>query len=164
MAADDVSTKRCSRCSEVKPLTEFYRRSDRPSGKHSHCAVCFRAAHSEWRIANKKKRAADMAAWRAKNPGKSQVWNKRWQLQNLDKCRATNARRHAAKLRAVPAWAELDKIAVVYAKAREYGFTVDHIVPLQHPLVCGLHVWSNLQLLHDSENAKKKNYHWPDMP
>jgi hypothetical protein len=30
--------------------------------------------------------------------------------------------------------------------------------------VCGLNVWHNLQLLHESENAKKKNYHWPDMP
>jgi 5-methylcytosine-specific restriction endonuclease McrA len=105
-----------------------------------------------------------MAAWKAKNPEKAKAFHKRWQQNNLAKCRAANAKRHAAKLRAVPPWAETDLIEVVYAKAREFGLEVDHIVPLQHPLVCGLHVWHNLQLLHESENAKKKNYHWPDMP
>jgi hypothetical protein len=159
-----MAAKQCTKCGITKPLSDFYKRSDRPSGKHSRCAECFRAEHKTWRIANKKRRAADMAAWRLKNPGRSAVFHKKWQANNLDKCRANNARRHAAKLRAVPAWAELDKIATVYAKAKQYGFTVDHVVPLQHPLVCGLHVWHNLQLLDESENAKKKNYHWPDMP
>jgi hypothetical protein len=159
-----MAAKKCTKCGVVKPLTDFYKRSDRPSGKHSHCAACFRSDHKQWRLENLAKRAADMAEWRKKNPGKSQTWAKRWQKNNLAACRASNAKRHAAKLRALPKWAELDKIAIVYEKARQYGFTVDHVVPLQHPLVCGLHVWHNLQLLHDSENAKKKNYYWPDMP
>ena len=164
MAAPDVISKRCTRCAEVKPISNFYRRSDRPSGRHSKCADCCKAIHSAWRVSNKKRRAEDIAKWRLKNPAKAKAWNQRWQQNNLEKCRASNAKRYAAKLRALPTWAELEKIAVVYAKAREYGLTVDHVVPLQHPLVCGLHVWHNLQLLHDSENAKKRNYHWPDMP
>lgn len=123
-----------------------------------------RAAYRAWRIRTKEVRAQKMAEWREKNPGKNLAWSKRWQKNNLDKCRANNARRHAAKLRAVPSWAELDKIKIIYQKARELRLEVDHVVPLQNALVCGLHVWHNLQLLDESENARKKNRHWPDMP
>jgi hypothetical protein len=156
--------KLCRRCDTLKPKAMFSKRTDRPNGLQSRCNACAREIHNEWRLLNKARRAADMAAWRAKNPGKSSVWRKRWQQNNLAVCRAANARRHAAKLRAVPPWAEAEKIALVYSKARQLGLEVDHVVPLQHPLVCGLHVWANLQLLHESENARKKNNYWPDMP
>ncbi len=36
-------------------------------------------------------------------------------------------------------------------------FTVDHIIPLTHPDVCGLHVWDNLQILDKSLNSSKYN-------
>jgi DNA segregation ATPase FtsK/SpoIIIE-like protein len=62
-----------------------------------------------------------------------------------------------------PQWAEHDKIAVVYRQAEKWGFEVDHIVPIRHPLVSGLHVWANLQLLARGHNRRKKNGAWPDM-
>jgi hypothetical protein len=48
---------------------------------------------------------------------------------------------------------ELVKILV----ARPDGMDVDHIIPLNHPDVCGLNVPWNLQYLTKEENAKKSN-------
>ena len=55
------------------------------------------------------------------------------------------------------------KIEFAYAVARLRGETVDHIVPLHHPLVCGLHVEHNLAVLPLRENLLKGNAWWPDM-
>jgi hypothetical protein len=41
--------------------------------------------------------------------------------------------------------------------------SVDHIVPLQHPRVCGLHVAANLRVIPLSVNIRKGNNWWPDM-
>lgn len=87
-----------------------------------------------------------------------------WRNNNKDLICARDNKRRAGKLQATPAWSESEKIKKVYKEARKYGLHVDHIVPLQNPLVCGLHVWSNLQLLAPELNLSKKNKHWPDMP
>ena len=43
-------------------------------------------------------------------------------------------------------------------------YDMDHIVPLNHPLVCGLHCPANIQILPSRLNRLKGNRHWPDMP
>lgn len=90
---------------------------------------------------------------------------KLWRDLNKDiTCYLANKRR-AQKLLATPSWAvyEQDQIKALYAEAKrlteETGieYHVDHIVPLQHPLVCGLHCLDNLQILVGSINLKKSN-------
>jgi hypothetical protein len=91
------------------------------------------------------------------------MW-RRWQQANPDKCRHYANTRRAKKIRAIPPWFEEEQVAKVYEMATEYGFHVDHIVPLNSETVCGLHCWANLQLLSKEVNASKGNRHWPDMP
>jgi hypothetical protein len=38
---------------------------------------------------------------------------------------------------------------------------VDHIIPVKHKLVCGLHIAENLQLLPGPDNQRKSNHFSP---
>lgn len=57
---------------------------------------------------------------------------------------------------AKPPWMSWFKLSLVYASKPE-GYQVDHIIPLNHPDVCGLHVPWNLQYLSPEDNLKKSN-------
>lgn len=77
--------------------------------------------------------------------------------QNPIRFRVAGAKYRASKLRATPAWADLLLIKDVYLEAAYMQMQVDHIYPLAGKLVCGLHVWENLQLLPKTTNIKKSN-------
>lgn len=70
----------------------------------------------------------------------------------------TYRRLYKANLReAKVPWADMKKVAEIYERARELGHHVDHIIPLKHDLVCGLHNEFNLQILPPHENIAKSN-------
>lgn len=123
-----------------------------------------KATKAAWRGKNPERARAGEAAWRALNHEKERARKAAWQKDNRGKYSAHQAKRRASKLKATPAWADLDAIKDVYLEAQYQRLTVDHIVPLRSKLVCGLHVLDNLQLLTMSENSRKRNRHWPDMP
>lgn len=100
---------------------------------------------------NREKINAENAAWRKANPAK---------------CAEIKARRRAAKLQRTPPWlspSQKEEIFNCYRTAREMSlmmlepFHVDHIVPLQGDLVCGLHVPWNLDVVRGAENNQKYN-------
>lgn len=64
---------------------------------------------------------------------------------------------------AMPKWDSKEKIKEIYKEAKrlteETGIIhhVDHIIPVKHPLVCGLHTVKNLRVISWHENLKKSN-------
>lgn len=117
-----------------------------------------------WRDANRDKQHASEKNWYEDNKGKKAAADKSWKLNNPDKANARTARRRAARLKATPIWADHGKILAFYEEAKRLSSHVDHIVPLQNPLVCGLHCEANLQVLSGPENMSKSNRYWPGMP
>jgi hypothetical protein len=55
-----------------------------------------------------------------------------------------------------PNWTNMEEMNIIYKKCPP-GYHVDHIIPLQGELVCGLHVEHNLQYLSASDNLSKSN-------
>jgi hypothetical protein len=95
-------------------------------------------------------------------------YRKPYREANRELFTAYSAERKALKLKATPAWADTVAILGVYHLAKVFNSTginlhVDHIVPLQSDVVCGLHCEANLQLLPSSDNISKGNRWWPDM-
>lgn len=69
---------------------------------------------------------------------------------------------------ATPRWETRKRLSVVYRRAAElrargFDVEVDHIVPLNHPEVCGLHTVDNLQIISRTRNAQKSNFEYEGM-
>lgn len=164
-------------------LSEFYVRLASQDGLGYKCKECVLAYCKERHKANPLLRRARASAWQKANPEKSSARSQRWRASNKTRraeiCRNWNERNQDKRAEAVarrrakiftPAWANKSEIGVFYKEAKklekETGIKhhVDHIVPLNSPLVCGLHVPANLQVIPASENVLKRNLFWPGMP
>jgi hypothetical protein len=179
------TTKVCKGCGVEKSFDQFPPNKSMFSGCENTCNACKVAAAVEWRSQNLDKARANVRKcnkahparmrvatdqWRARNPERvktaSEAWNKAHPAQN----NARNSRHRAKKLQATPAWAnqffidEVYDLAQLRTEATGFQWDVDHIVPLNHKKVCGLHVEFNLRVIPATINQKKGNRHWPDMP
>lgn len=116
-----------------------------------------------WKLKNKDRANELSRIGRARNIDKSKASKKKWSIKNVEKINFLTAKRRANKKLATPKWANMKKVLFIYEQ-KPKGFCVDHIVPLQSDIVCGLHNEFNLQYLTRSENSQKSNIYWPDMP
>ncbi len=85
-------------------------------------------------------------------------------LENFTtKQRARKNNRESRKRVPICLWKDEAQIRELYLKAAELNsgkdekVHVDHIIPINNNLVCGLHVENNLQIVRSSINEKKSN-------
>jgi hypothetical protein len=166
--------KTCGVCQQNKPQDRFAVRKASADGLSFTCRACATErsarwnaahprAHADWYQKNKQHKQQYYAKWRADNAKHLQESFRKWAKANPDSIRARAAKRHAARLRATPAWADGTAIRAIYREAirltRETGITheVDHVIPLRSKFVCGLHVETNLQILTRQANCLKSN-------
>jgi hypothetical protein len=92
-----VKQKRCSKCSETKPVSEFYKQRTGKDGCRADCRSCCneysrqwhgankeRAAesHRRWYEANKEGRAETVRQWSEANKERKAETNLQWQKEN----------------------------------------------------------------------------------
>lgn len=133
------SGKHCSKCGEYKSLSEFY--TGRPD-----CKVC---KINQVKVSGKK--------YYAKNKDKYKKVRHEHYKNNIGYYNAKCAKRRATKLNATPEWVDTKELNCIYEIAKERSLVVDHIIPLQHPDVCGLHVPANLRCISQEWNNWKSN-------
>jgi hypothetical protein len=121
------------------------------------CKKCSHQRHYRWARENREAKNAIGSRWRKKYLNKQSTYWKEYRVKNAEKLHANKAKHRAVKKRAVPAWKDDKIVEKTYAEAYVLDMHVDHVIPLCHPLVCGLHWEHNLQLLSESENLKKSN-------
>jgi len=154
--------KKCSKCGEEKPLSEFYKNVDARDGFRKDCKVCASLVRKKYYQDN---REARREYWK-KNYQANREFRKRYYQENkryfiiLAKLRKRQVRHQ------MPKWLTFEQrreIELIYEHARECEaltgdqYVVDHIVPLRGKNVCGLHVPWNLQVLPSDINDSKGN-------
>ena len=135
-----------------------------------------------WYERNKELVKERAAAWAKANPERVKAVKRKNKATRKDTIRAEYERNkpnyfaRAASRRvnvkqATPLWADKEQIAEIYLIASKLNgfFTkpvvhVDHIVPLNSKLVCGLHTPANLEIISAKANLSKGNATWPNMP
>lgn len=139
-------SKRCPRCNETKPLSDFHRKKTTKDGLCCWCKECNCANARGWRNNNlekhrerarkygnlhKEARATRSKRWRQKNPERYKLRRDAWRVENRERDRLLktldNHRRRGAQ-------AEADEVKIIRRDPCAYcgdpGGTVDHIVPI----------------------------------
>jgi hypothetical protein len=170
------NTRWCSKCKAFKDINEFSKDKYNRTGYRNWCNVCFdsyrkqnkvkdriKVVSQEYYLNNKEKINDQTARYYERTKEKRQKYYDRYYREHAYEHRARCNGWQIYKKEATPKWANMEKIRAIYDKAAELTLTtgilheVDHIIPLRHPLVCGLHVETNLQVLTQIENRKKSN-------
>lgn len=90
---------------------------------------------------------------------------KKWSKEHGPKARSRRSilKRHHDVAQATPLWVtsadmrRVDEMKAALTRQTGEQWTIDHDIPLHHPLVCGLNCPDNIVLMPRSDNAAKGN-------
>lgn len=152
----------CTSCGEAKPLSAFYLKRKDSDERRTECGKCGSARYKRWTNGNRAQSRQRAVEWYAAN---------RERVLQQDRARSwRKGLRRAASPKAHPAWSidfflrEAYDLARLRTAATNIKWEVDHIVPLRHAKVCGLHAHTNIRVIPSRLNRVKSNAGWPGMP
>jgi len=82
-----METKVCNECGLEKTLSEFYKRTDTPTGYRNNCKECKLKKNHTWSKENKERIVNIGKIWREKNKESIRERIKEWEIKNYQKIR-----------------------------------------------------------------------------
>lgn len=154
--------KRCYKCLDYLPLSLFSKYKASKDGYKTNCKLCIKVYRDKniQHITDRDKN------YRDSNREKISLYNAQYRLDYPERIAAKDANRRSKKIKACPIWLTKEDMQLIkdeYKKCREITKVtgvkhhVDHVIPLNSKIVCGLHVPWNLQILTEVENLLKSN-------
>lgn len=156
--------KKCSKCGLDLNLDNFH--SNGKGGLRSSCKDCVNKSVAKYKANNTEKVALKDKRYRQANLSSRRAYGREHYRLNKSSYAYAEAKRRASKQLATPTWLttkQKEDIKQLYWLAQDLyrtvgeKYQVDHIIPLQNDLVCGLHVSWNLQILPEDQNYAKSN-------
>lgn len=163
-----VSNGSCMECARIKSMNQYYNNTEvcrerARNYKEKHRDHC-REHKRQWYKDNRDHCLKYAKEYSTNNKERVIETRKRYRALNSHKVSFWSNNYRSRKLQATPKWADKDEIEYIYKLATEKNLTVDHMVPLSSPYVCGLHTGDNLRCIPSELNSYKGNRYWPDMP
>ena len=88
--------KKCSKCGEIKALSEFNKHNEGAGGLRPDCKECQRIYRKKYRAANREKLKLSDRAYALANPEKVNEIKRRWATNNPDKIKETGRKHREA--------------------------------------------------------------------
>ncbi len=163
----ELSSKSCIKCKKVKPIEAFHKHKGMSDGRLNKCGVCVKEAVDQWRLDNPGCRAEEHQR-KAKRKGiKTRAQYEADRRANMIGRKASSlkyAHKRNAQTKTTDELTdfvveEMRDMAELRKAHSGFEWHIDHTIPINHKKVCGLHHWSNLQLVPASWNVKKGNRH-----
>lgn len=145
-----INKKKCTKCFNILDTCMFY------GDSASMCKLCEKSKYEIYYINNKEKVNLRNREYNIANNDAAREQKREYYQGHKAESKARNIQRTLSIKSATPSWANMSKMNKIYG-SRNYDEHVDHIIPIQGELVCGLHCEHNLQYLSISENISKSN-------
>lgn len=147
--AGEVTHSECRQCKVVKSVCNFHKHTKGKFGISERCMECT---------------SDNGVSYRSKNRDKLLLRSKSYYRNNKDKVKVQRSvRRYGlrAQARIIKYFRkELDALVQSvpeFERSNTASLVIDHIIPLKHPNICGLHCPANLRVISASENSSKQN-------
>lgn len=163
-----VEFKRCCSCKERLPSALFNSNKTKADWLASQCRACDSKYKKEYYKSDhvKEREAVRLKEFAVRNKDHLKEYRREYysrpDVKRKKNINAINSQKRQKDR--IPSWEDVSLIKEFYEMARDAGLEVDHIIPLNSNVVCGLHCVDNFQMLTRKENASKGNRFWPDMP
>jgi len=144
--------KMCTKCFEIKIRSSiyFYKKDNSYDGYNTNCIACKNEYCNDYYQENMEELNIQNRLYHKNNWDKilpvKQIWNELHKEERRKNGRAFCAKRKCLKESATPDWVNQEEINKIYNLVYKLELSdgilrhVDHIHPIKHPLVCGLHV------------------------